>query len=245
MNRWQGWAARLRHQHARVGVQHAAGPMVLLRAAGASPLAVRMQARTIVHLHARWQVAPHLAFTFGRAASAPAVLRLATPDTQARDLAPVVAPAVADDAPRAAPPMVLASRAPAPAFAPAAPSRGSGMVLSRRTIAILSPVRRSVVESPAGVHAAEIAARVRRDASRQEAPRAAPAAVLAKSRAVPSGAVAAEPAPSTRAPLMHDAIEQAARLQAPAAFNVEALTGLVIQQIDRRLVAYRERMGGA
>lgn len=243
MNRWQGWAASLRLRHARVGGRHVAGPMVLLRSAGASPVVVRTRAATIVHLHARWHLAPHLASTPARAPIAPAVLRLAASGIAAHDPASASAADVAGVAPRPLPSMVLAARAPAPALAPAATVRRLDTLVSRWTMAVLSPVRASLVAPAAGVHAREVAARVRRDASRQEPPRSMPAAVLARPSQLPPGTVAAGPAPSTRVPTAQDAFEQAGRLQAPPAFNVEALTGLVIQQIDRRLVAWRERMG--
>jgi hypothetical protein len=68
--------------------------------------------------------------------------------------------------------------------------------------------------------------------------------VLARSRALPAAATpaAASHAVASAAPSALS-IEERHVAPAPAQVNVEALTGMVIQQLDRRLIAYRERMG--
>ena len=95
------------------------------------------------------------------------------------------------------------------------------------------------------MHASETAARLRRNVVRQELPSASPAAVLA----VPQRAAASAAASAARAIVQGAAArqhtEEPRSAQPAPTINVEALTGLVIQQIDRRLVAYRERMGRA
>jgi hypothetical protein len=91
--------------------------------------------------------------------------------------------------------------------------------------------------------ARELAARVRRNGMRDElrlAPKPAVLAVAPRTAAPP-----APGRPDDIAPLQPAGIWPADNRAPPAAaaMNVEALTGLVIQQIDRRLIAYRERMG--
>jgi hypothetical protein len=88
---------------------------------------------------------------------------------------------------------------------------------------------------------AAIPARLRRQAARQEVP--VPATITALARILPRASTAA----SSREPVVH---EQASATRSPwmpaaspPAISVDALTSQVIQQLDRRLVAYRERMG--
>jgi hypothetical protein len=86
-----------------------------------------------------------------------------------------------------------------------------------------------------------VSGRLHRRAVRRELPVASKATVLARHRAADAEpSLAAPQSAAAQASRRHDAAVH----PAPAApINVEALTGLVIQQLDRRLIAYRERMG--
>ncbi len=105
-------------------------------------------------------------------------------------------------------------------------------------------VRRWQTTSLVTSQARDVPARLRRRATRQELPVPDRLNVLA-GRDRRHG----EPAPAQRPDA--EALPQGSRSRSDAAplvpaappINVEALTSQVIQQLDRRLIAYRERMG--
>jgi hypothetical protein len=91
--------------------------------------------------------------------------------------------------------------------------------------------------------AIELATRLRRRATREELTLSPKPAVLAAAHRAPAQAAPTPSNPWTPAQTAPMQPEESRALPQAAALNVEALTGLVIQQIDRRLIAYRERMG--
>lgn len=260
MNRWQAWAGRLRARHGRVDAWRAAGEMALRRGAGAAGTVVQAHAGPVVHQHLRLAVTARFPLSLRARPAAPMVLRQPMP-------------AGALQAPAETPRMTIASAGPdgrpgrpgpaGPDGAPGHPGEMASVPMTHRMAAPLfvpareatarpmlaaspsAPVLRAGVQPIAPVaaaHAAQIATRLRRGATREELPPAPSAAVLtapgrAAARAAEAEAKAAVQAAARQQP--------SAPPQAPAApaVDVDALTGLVIQQIDRRLVAWRERMG--
>jgi hypothetical protein len=225
-----------------MGVRYDAGTMVLLRGAGRPASAVRARAGSVEHLHAHWHMALQVALTLRPAILAPTTRRLADRRAVAREPARALPSGDRELPARAfASVGMLAARVPSPAFVPRSAVAQPRPVPAAAAMTLLSPVRAGT--SAAAARAGEIAGRVRRNAMRNEQPVAMPAAVLATPHRPAPGALAGDPAPEARPPFAHDGFGQSGRPQPAAALDVEALTGMVIQQIDRRLVAYRERMG--
>ncbi|WP_431257242.1 hypothetical protein ACQ86G_21670 [Roseateles chitinivorans] len=261
MNRWQAWAGRLRARHGRVDAWRAAGAMALRRGAGAgaSGTVVQVHAGPVVHQHLRLAVTARFPLSLRAQPSTPMVLRQPMPASASRTPAEIPRMTVAGAGPDGRPgrpgpagpdgapghPGAMASvplthRAAAPLFVRAGEASARPMLAASPS----APVLRAAVQSIAPVaaaHAAEIATRLRRGATREELPPPPSAAVLAA-----PGRAAARAA-EAQAPVTAQAARQQPSAPRPApaapAVDVDALTGLVIQQIDRRLVAWRERMG--
>ena len=251
MNRWQAWAGRLRARHGRVDAWRAAGEMALRRGAGAAGTVVQAHAGPVVHQHLRLAVTARFPLSLRAQPSAPMVLRQPMPVGALQAPAEIPRMTIASAGPDGRPgrpghPGEMASvpmthRMAAPLFVPATEATARPMLAASPS----APVLRAGVQPIAPVaaaHAAQIATRLRRGATREELPPAPSAAVLtapgrAAARAAEAEAKAAVQAAARQQP--------SAPRQAPAApvEDVDALTGLVIQQIDRRLVAWRERMG--
>ncbi|VTU28824.1 hypothetical protein [Variovorax sp. RA8] len=243
MNRWQGWARQLRRQHGRRDAWHARGAMVLLQRGGGLVSQVLVTSwRAILQVHA------HLGVV--RPVSMPA----ATLMRQTRELlvhAPRASLHRQGDA--TAPPPVAAVererpaypalRFPPPVFAQGHRGREAAGSRNGAPAPRLDPAAQLPGASRVVAQAAEIVTRVHRRALRQElVPPSKPLALAAPQRMpAPAGAApASEWMPAQTAPMPW---EQGRAPAAAPAVSVEALTGLVIQQIDRRLIAYRERMG--
>ena len=244
MNRWQTWAQRLRQRHVRIDAWRAQGAMVLLHAVGAPASTLGHSVRSIGRWHTRLSISPRFMLSLLPAARSPASLRMvgagaparaaepAQPSTRTPSLSPM---------PRAS---LLSLRTGAvPAFVTRSASRAPATLMAPRGAAILLRSRRHEFASTVAARAGETAARLRRNVARQELPSASPAVVLA----APQRAAAFAAASAAQAVVQGGTARQHTeepRFAPPApTVNVEALTGMVIQQIDRRLVAYRERMG--
>jgi len=245
MNRWQGWAQRLRARHGRIATWGAPGTMVLMRGHGAPAQVLHTHVRSSLHLH----------------------LRVAVPPRSVAAMRPVPAPilrhtTIADGVKRAWPAAVTAT-AHAVARTEGHGARGTG-IAAPTLASVLSvlrrgdqarpapvgraparlPVRRATWASPVAAQAAATALRIRRNAVREDARPAAHAVVLARPQPAVAQAAGGQPHRVDAVVPAGTQREEAGAAQiAQAAINVEALAGMVIQQIDRRLVAYRERMG--
>jgi hypothetical protein len=248
VNRWQGWARQLRGRHGRRDALHARGamvPMVLLqqqRGGMGSQLLVTSW-RPIVQVHARFGVLRP-------------VVMPALPVMRERAVASALAPDMlshrrSDDAVSRSMPVAENVRQlayPMPRFATPTYAQGPRRIapaqFPERGIARFhGPARQSPVASTIAAQAVELATRLHRRATREElmlSPK--PAVLAAAHRApAPAGAVPSNEWTSAQPSPMQQ-IDSRALPQA-SAVDVESLTGLVIQQIDRRLIAYRERMG--
>lgn len=248
MNRWIRWADRLRRRHSRRERDGVQRTMVLAHRATAITSQLFTNRRTIVHLHAHISVlsmpgpAMFVRCVTARAATAVGPLRV-----QGRTAAGG-APLPASDGP-GAPAQALVVRT-APAFvrrsdvlrhdARPATERRSGALqdaLGAR-VGPMPSLRRPAV--PSAAHA-DLPGRLRRRAVREELPIPGRTTVLVRAAA----AVAAGARQRDEIEREFSAAARSARTPpvAAPAVNVEALTSQVIQQLDRRLLAYRERMG--
>lgn len=246
MNRWQAWAQRLRTRHGRIDAWRAPGAMVLLqRGRGAAAQAWRVHVRSSLHLHTHLAVSPLVTVSMRPAMARPLILRHAVPAGSASRRPEMFGGhaqrhvARPDEHREAATPMAAAAFV--PAFRMIGPARAAPA--GREPIRL--SVRGGEDASPIAAHAGEMALRLRLNARREEIRPDVQAAVLA----VP-GRASVQPATGAAGGVEASA-QSRTRLEEPRpphpapAVDVEALTGLVIQQIDRRLVAYRERMGRA
>jgi hypothetical protein len=243
VNRWQTWAQQLRRRHGRRDELHASAAMVIASRPG-SLVQIRCAApRTIVHLHTHLRVshvpAPRLLGPrFDDARSA--IVLTARASSGTAHLAEH--PDVRRDAAAAAP----ADRLATSAFLTVAQVRERQITTEHRSdrhVVSLHDLVRQWQQLPAErVRALELITRVRVGTARQEFPVPERAGVVARLRP-PVAEIqhrAAPPAFSSSLPNE--------RMPSPAAIapvSVEALTTQVIQQLDRRLIAYRERMGRA
>jgi hypothetical protein len=254
VNRWQAWAGRLRQRHSRIDAWRAQGAMVLLRAVGAHAPTMGHSVRSIDHWHTRLSISPRFMLSLQPALAAPRVLQMAAREAKARTAQRDESPTGTASPSSAQGASFLAPRsAAAPAFVPRMTAHARAMLLPPQAAPILLSVHQRETASPVAAHAGEIASRLRRNVARQELPSAAPAPAPAAVLAAPQRAAARAAATEAQA-VVQAAVQagvarqhtEAPRFAQPApSINVEALTGLVIQQIDRRLVAYRERMGRA
>lgn len=249
MNRWQGWARQLRRQHGRRDGRHASGAMVLLQRGGGMVSQVLVASwRPILQVHARLGV--------GLGVVRPVSMPAATLMRQSPEL---ILHGSRASLPRqsgaAAPPPVSAIereravyralRFPPPAFRQGHRGRDAAGSARASLAPRLDPVAQRQAASQVVAQAAEIVTRVHRRALRQELATPSKPLVLAAPRHLPPPAGPAptrEWMPARTVPVPWE--QGGARSAAPPV-SVEALTGLVIQQIDRRLIAYRERMGRA
>ena len=251
--RWSAWARALAARHARADAQTRAAAMALVTRGGAAPrwswatlaLRPRLELARSRGVPAR-EAAPARARA-GRARFAPAGA-----------LAPTRAPArLAPPPPWSAAPFVLAGPPPSAR----AHERTAGLTLERSRLivqrlvegrarredprAVPTPRRRDVQAAvPAAAVAPPWAAAA---SSRSGTPRLAPGAgppamVLAAPAAAPDSAPDA--ALATLAAREHPQAARAAAAPAvQAPIDISALTDQVVRQLDRRIVAHRERMG--
>lgn len=246
MNRWHRWAGRLRQRHSRIEAWRAQGAMVLLRGARAPTPGARNTQRTIVHLHMRLGVSPRCALSLLPAPTAPVTLRQVAPGATVRSAERA---GVASGTASGSRMQVASTRAPDRATAPAFVPRMTARAPAVLRLPPSAPVRLSLLHRDNGARVAapphEIAARLRRGATRHELPPPPTAAVLAAPRRAAAHSGAIEQQAGLQAAAARQQADAPRLAQSAPAINVEALTGMVIQQIDRRLVAYRERMGRA
>ncbi len=246
MNRWEQWVRDLRLRHARRPGQPALPAGVLARTAGATVRIRYAAARPDLHRHVHAYMALRLALPVSMAGRAPArdVLRHdpsrgAASRATAAGIAmrpPAVIAAVHSPATRRAAPSIavpyrrLATGAVAGMPAGAARRSRPAMVTPalRAGIAVAAPVRQSRATL----------LRIRESARRDETRSSPPAAVLAQPRR-PSR----EHPDDTAEPVRRGRPVPAGPDSATPAVDVAALAGMVIQQLDRRFVAYCERMG--
>jgi hypothetical protein len=229
-------------RHGRIDAWRALGAMMLLRGQGAA-YSARTIVRPALHLHTHFAGSALFTVSMRPAVTRTMILRSLAPFASARRHEPaaaahaqlVLAPAPVHRA--------AVAGLPAPAFVPArrfaAPSRAA----AARGEPIRLAVRRGEAASPIAAQAGAIALRLRRSASREEVRPAPPAAVLAVARRAAAQDAGHALDTVDERPVSRLHMQEARAQQPAAAVNVEALTGMVIQQIDRRLVAFRERMG--
>ena len=245
MNRWQAWAGRLRQRHTRIDAWRAQGAMVLLR--GAARGRARRAQRSALHrqrAHASRDLATLHAEPATRDGGADDVAAGAVgyhgaqrasvrirgrPGIAHADAGSLLA--VAGHRCRSRPSCRARRRVNAPCCRRRRPRPSIGRCATARSRRWRSRTR----------------ARSRRDCAATwrvmncllpRRRRCWPAPQRAAARAAATEAQAAVQAAAARREA------DAPRLAQPApAIDVDALTGMVIQQIDRRLVAYRERMG--
>lgn len=250
MNRWRRWAGDLRRRHAR---REGRGPFRTMTLAGRASIitgATTTVRRTIVDLHAPLTVTLLRAALAGRTATAAAPPSTGVPGAPAAHAGGRTAPALAHHRPRIEP------RAPAPAapaFAPAPTLPRLRPRLSGPAVDA-APMRRCpvrLVHAPplrlraGGIEraAADLPTRLKARAVREDLPvRTRTVALQPPVAAVPPSQrpAAADPPPTSsgRPPWLTP-------LATAPVVDVEALTNQVVQQLDRRLIAYRERMGRA
>jgi hypothetical protein len=241
VNRWSRWAQQLRGRHGRRAGLHASGSMVIASRPGSLVQILCAGPRTILHVHAHLRVTrdpgPRLIgvrpdYTrpaIGMTARAPVV----TVTTAAQPAVPLadIAPATPADRPAA------------PAFLTVPELRTRRVMHETRTashVVHIHDLVRQWRQSPADrVRALELVTRLRAGSVRQELPVPERAGVVARLR---------PPAAERQSGIMPPALSPGVpseRIPSPAIapVNVETLTTQVIQQLDRRLIAYRERMG--
>ena len=244
IRRWTGWAQALRAKHARLAVRHHPAAMALSRPRAPWMLAPSFHTNPQISFTVRMQnapapVQPRVAPVHRRELPVPAQrtpLQLRNAPVQ-----PSIAPVT----------QIVAARpqALAPLTAKAAPPRWD-IVLTRRSIAthVLMQTRRveelvrTLCSATTPAHPpAEIAQRVTRQSARYEERPAAQAMALR-----PQLAPAMPEA--QRAPLEQPRIEREWNRSHPTpppimTPNIDTLTTQVMDQIDRRVIAWRERMG--
>jgi len=247
VNRWQSWAGRLRQRHSRIDAWRAQGAMVLLRGAPAPTPGARNTLRTIIHLHMRLAVSPRCTLSLLPAPTAPVTLRQVVPGATVRNAEPAgVVPGTASESRMQVASTRAPDRATAPAFVPRMAARArAGLRLPPSVPVVRLSLRHRDNVSRVAAPPHEIAARLRRGATRHELPPPPTAAVLAAPRRAAGHSGATELQAGLQAAAPRQQADAPRLAQSVPAINVEALTGMVIQQIDRRLVAYRERMGRA
>ncbi|CAN7512410.1 hypothetical protein LJR084_003675 [Variovorax sp. LjRoot84] len=246
MNRWQGWARQLRRQHGRREARHARGAMVLLQRGGGMPSQVLVTAwRPIVQVHARFGVVRPVNMPALPAMRERRQVFVHGPGVSPhRQLDPAASRPMAA-AEREQPPAYAAPRFASPVFAQAHHRHASAQFPQASIAPIFDPARQSHAASVVAAQAAELVTRLHRRAARQELSPPSKPAVLVAAHRMPAPAAAAPANAWMPAPMSPVQWEEGRAPSPAAAVNVEALTGLVIQQIDRRLIAYRERMGRA
>jgi hypothetical protein len=246
VNRWTTWAGDIRRRHGRRDRGRLSGSMVLVRPSlFRGPAATR---RTSLHVHVNTAIAvsllhPLLTVLRTRERRSMAPLQSGQWPLESRRLGAAPRQHSVD------PVIPLVRNSPATFMK----SRDAVTMRVRRHHTGLQPAavaareRRSTVAVSAAPHLyvasahAGLAQKLRRQTSREELLLPSKATVLARTMPAPAPAVSNEPAG-------HD-IASPARVawsaSAPPtpALTVDALTSQVIQQLDRRLVAYRERMG--
>lgn len=239
--RWRRWAQTLRRRHARRDRRSAATGLVLVRSraplaqvrVALSPITLALCVRLQVRRAAVPSVVPALQRSTGAPMAWPFAPRLAA-------IRPAPSPAAATP-----PAVAAAGHSAAPRFV-----RIATWFAQPASLAASSPPPVAIpmppAASPAIVHRARaFSARAHQRGARRDLVLPPPARVLATTasagRTEPSRQVAMPAVPPLPAPSSRDALASAAL----PAVNVEALTSQVIQQLDRRFTAYRERMGRA
>jgi len=245
VNRWSRWAARIRRRHGRSDLRRSAARMVLARNAGAFTQVLMATHRTLVRVEARLGVTQVLMPPM-RCGQARTVVPEPVAVLRFREIA---------SAPGSRVPALRLAPAPAPSMSTVSAPRFVDGALARTVRAVRqrqeqggAPAIPALVarwQRPAAIaaDARDVPARLRRSATRQELPIVDKLTVLASPHRGPADGPTARGANSatTMAPARTRA-DEVERAVAPP-INVEALTTQVIQQLDRRLVAYRERMG--
>lgn len=247
MNRWSRWAERLRRRHGRRERAGVARTLTLVHRGGSVASLHIVNRRTALHLHLRLGVvavpSPSL---FARGVATRGVSR--SEPTRGQSALPIVRTVLRPDPPAvhdlersarldALPAFVRAPgsfvlRTPAPRE-----SQQSQTLPAARTLPMLLATRRGHLTLNGPQTA--LSMHLRQRAVREEWPIARRTTVLRRTTAVASVAEA-ETQEGRRDRLTPARPDWA---PPPAAVNVDALTNQVIQQLDRRLLAYRERMG--
>jgi hypothetical protein len=249
-NRWTRWARDLRSRHGRRELRRMPGSMVLSRGAGAFTRLLVSVRRTLVHIDARFAVTRVLA-PATTAGSRHALLRPSATRVIHRvtlgGRPGSTAGLLRGHPPRAstpsiASPMLISSR-----HRGGGPVRPETLVLTER--AAPRRWRTGTWQDPSstGIGTRDAVAMLRRRAARQELVVADTTRVLAGTRSdnAPSARAGTSCRAEAVAVLPADAAGPATFAPVAPAINVESLTSQVIQQLDRRLIAYRERMGRA
>jgi hypothetical protein len=247
VNRWRRWAGELRRRHGRRERTGPSRAMTLARRSIAISPYVFASRRTVVNLHTAIAVTWRPALLAAAPAAAPPVaspvLAFARPAWIA---AASQVPGSADPSRADARPIGGAAPAfvPPPALrlarTPAVGRRDAGRPAVLVAAAWLSHVPARRWRARVVAPDADLPARLARRAVREELPvraRTTRLAPPAASATPATGATAGAPAPFVSPASLPAA--------PPPVIDVGAITSQVMQQIDRRLIAYRERMGRA
>lgn len=242
MNTWRTWAERLRARHSRREGSRSLGRLVFARGARFVSQTVNATSRTVIH------VRPHLNVT----------MRLVTPALLARRVSAVVPSGMltlVHGERSAGESQGLRVRPIARPGAPALAASSLTFVEARHVRSTLASVERRVerlhrvadrwgLQPAAAIGARELPGRVRRRLARKEMSMPDQVHGVAMLHHRPFASPQASPeASSASAERSRMRGELAVPAPAAPAIDVEALTSQVIHRLDRRLVAYRERMG--
>lgn len=238
MKRWTSWAQQFRSRYGRREWRSAAGSMVFLRRhAPVSQSFLVSSPRIGVTLQVRAGVTLAHSPIVPLAASRPAPsISTTLRQTVVHNASPQIATAQLPPT-QPAPAAVIHRRTVMFAPRPQAVAIQRQATPQRTDLPALVTAWRA---KPAPTQAAiELPAILKRRVIRTEQSVQEPARILP----APAAKAAAQ-SNNTQAPAQHTpAMPPPPAMQTAPAFNVDALTSQVIQQIDRRLIAYRERMG--
>jgi hypothetical protein len=243
LNRWRTWAERLRARHRRRDGGRQAGALVFARGGRVIAHNTRIVSQALL------QVRPRLSVTMR--VIAPAVDLAYRPLLAPPRATTVVHSRMGDRVPHASWPRSFepsvatpAAADPALRFIDARYTHASIAQGARRIQRLHEMVDRWRRKPVAAIEASALPGRIRGRGARAEMPvpeLAAAVPVLHRRR--PEGSPSPEWMPAGRGEPSRTIAGSAVPVPASAAIDVDALTSQVIHQLDRRLLAYRERMG--
>jgi len=246
-NRWRRWARHLQARHGRRELGRPADAMILARGMRSHTRVLVSAPRTSVSLHVRVAVRLLASAPTGMTAPNGAVPR-SPAETILHETRSILGGRASRSSVRS---QFLQAQGPvyrsSPTFVDASSVHVTGAVEVRPCSQLHELVRLWGRQGrPAAVarRAAELPARLRQSAARREVAAPEPARILsAVNPHRTEGAGAREPDAAREATTSVTSVQASAALPPGPGLNVEALTSQVLQQMDRRLVAYRERMG--
>lgn len=258
MRRWTGFAQAMRARHARIARRHLPSSMTLARPRAARVVSHAFHSHPSVSVHVRMpgQTSPS-APAIPPTVPQPGVIRESSRQTIRREVVyrerMRLASAPHDskmsrvdvkrieraDPPAPATPQALT--APPPRWEARMLRPAMAQDVLQRTRRVEETVRHLRLATVAARNAADAARRVVRQASRTEE-RPAPAPMQLRVAATVAPAIRGE-APEEHMPRHAQPAAAPPAVAAAPAINIDTLTTQVMDQIDRRVVAWRERMG--